>query len=105
MTAKILTETFGATSSDVEYRAILKVDTDKYRVSLRRNSHEFQSHARVEVLHASGWLPLIDLHPSEFAADLHAPIAGPQVTESARVEQARKVAKNLTAEAHRAFSA
>ena len=102
-----LTETFGTTSTDnVDYRAIFKAGNEKYRVSIRRNTYDFQSHARVDILLlAAGWVELINLHHNDFAGDLHAPIANRSITPADRKLQMQRLAAELVTDAHRTYTA
>lgn len=103
--ATVLTSTFGAESQDVRYTAIVKAGSEKYRVSIHVNSYDFQSHARVDVLHTSGWLQIINLHHAEWRSEVHNPIAGGKVTLEARKQQLVTLAHELVKDAARVYTA
>lgn len=103
---QVITTTFGADSHDVEFQAILKAGQEKYRATIRRNSYERQSVAKVEILLlAAGWVEMVNLHADDWAKDIHEPIAGPKVTRETRKAQMQELAIQLTVDAHRAYTA
>jgi hypothetical protein len=109
-TIREMHSSFGNDGTDATYKGLFLAytpgedDQQKYRVSIRRNIYDHQSYARTDVLHSSGWLPLIDLHYSEIS-ELATPGRNPKVNDTNREQQMLRLAKLMVADAHNAYTA